>query len=217
MSIQKQKEFIEYSVPDPPRIKKVIKYLNKNAIIKDNMRVLEIGYSRGGFIDNLEQNENIEKYAIDLFLRETSRGINFIKHDCNNGLPDFNFKFDIIFAGEVIEHIIDDEKFVENIYKLLNENGLFVLTTPNLFYLLNRFTFIFGKMPYFAYAPYHYHIYDIETISKIILKSGFRIKKTHSSHILYSTRRHKYSGKIFELLGDYFPSLGAHIILYAEK
>jgi ABC-2 type transport system ATP-binding protein len=37
-----------------------------------------------------------------------------------------------------------------------------------------------------------------------------------SSHILFSTRRNKF-GKIFEIFGNFFPSLGAHLMIFARK
>ena len=45
-------------------------------------------------------------------------------------------KFDVIINSENIEHIIDDNKLINDISNLLNKNGLLYLTTPNLFYSL---------------------------------------------------------------------------------
>lgn len=220
MSIEKQEIFTDFLVPDFPRIDKVKKFiLEKNYIsIKANINILELGYSKGGLLDNLKEYDNLNKFALDLFNKKTPEEITYYKHDINKGLPDFNStKFDIIFAGEVIEHIIDDEKFLKDIYNILNNKGLLILTTPNLFFLLNRFLLFFGKMPYFAYEIYHYHFYSVETLSKIVLQSGFKINLVQSSHLLFSRRRNKLFGRIFEYLGDLFPTFGAHIILYAEK
>ena len=45
-------------------------------------------------------------------------------------------KFDVIINSENIEHIIDDQKLINDISYLLNKNGLLYLTTPNLFFSL---------------------------------------------------------------------------------
>lgn len=50
----------------------------------------------------------------------------------------------------------------------------------------------------------------------LIQQQGFEILKIISSHILFSTRRNKF-GRIFEILGNIFPSLGAHLIICAKK
>ena len=44
---------------------------------------------------------------------------------------DFNKKFDVIVAGDVIEHINNQGLFLENIKKHLKNDGYFILTTPN--------------------------------------------------------------------------------------
>jgi len=46
----------------------------------------------------------------------------------------FNTKFDAIVNCENIEHIINAEKLINDISKLLNNGGLLFLTTPNILY-----------------------------------------------------------------------------------
>ena len=40
-------------------------------------------------------------------------------------------RFDVVTAVEVLEHVREDEKFVENVYKKLRDDGVFIMTTPN--------------------------------------------------------------------------------------
>ena len=100
---------------------------------------------------------------------------------------------------------------------ILKEGGALVLTTPNIFFLPSRILFPFGIKPFFAWAEYHYHIYDIKTLSNLVKRSGFEIENIKSSHILISSRKFKIIGKFFEMLGNWFPKFGAHIILFAKK
>lgn len=46
-----------------------------------------------------------------------------------NDLPDASF--DIVTAIEVIEHVQDDYKFVQEAFRVLKPGGMFYLTTPN--------------------------------------------------------------------------------------
>ncbi len=222
MEIQdtKQKKFGNYVVPDQGRIQKVKKWLiDKKYLSQDStLNILEIGYSNGGFLDNLSEYSEIKKYALDINHKDTEKDIHFFQYDCNRGLPDFKgVTFDIVFAGEVIEHIFDDEQFLKNIHAVLNQGGMLVLTTPNLFFLPSRILFPFGVKPIFAWAEYHYHIYDIKTLSNLVKLSGYEIEKIKSTHLLISSRKFKIPGRFFEMLGNWFPKLGAHIILFAKK
>ena len=40
-------------------------------------------------------------------------------------------KFDFIFAGEIVEHVIDVDVFLKAVDSVLGENGHVCLTTPN--------------------------------------------------------------------------------------
>jgi SAM-dependent methyltransferase len=47
-------------------------------------------------------------------------------HSC---LP--NSEFDLVVAVEVLEHVDEDQRFVENVHRVLKPGGAFVMTTPN--------------------------------------------------------------------------------------
>jgi len=46
-------------------------------------------------------------------------------------LPELNQKFDVIVCFEVIEHLVDYDKFLEGVYNVLLEGGILVISTPN--------------------------------------------------------------------------------------
>ena len=211
---QKQQIFENFEVPDPIRIKKVIKLIRKYLGEIKGLNILECGITNGGVADLLNK-EGANCFGVDINPREIT-GVKIIQVDLNEGFPEFNIKFDVIFAGEVIEHLFDDTKFIHECREALKLNGLLIITVPNLLFSANRLLMLFGKMPLFAHAPYHYHIYNKKTIENLIKQEGFEILKVISSHLLFSTRRNKL-GKIFEILGDIFPSMGAHLIVCARK
>jgi SAM-dependent methyltransferase len=220
MADVQQERFVEFGVPDPGRILKVRAWLAANGFLdtgRGPVSVLEIGYARGGLLDYLEGGD-YTKIAVDLHDREVPTGVTFIRHDCNE---DFDFaeeaSLDVVFAGEVIEHIFDDWRFLRQIYRVLRPGGVIALTTPNLFFLANRLVMPFGRMPYFAYAPFHYHLYSRPTLVELVRECGFEVRRVTSSHVLVSTRRNRAVGAICERLGDLLPSFGAHLILFATK
>jgi 2-polyprenyl-3-methyl-5-hydroxy-6-metoxy-1,4-benzoquinol methylase len=214
-SDQKQQIFENFEVPDPIRIKKVIKLIQEYFNDKiEGLNILECGIAKGGVADLLRK-EGANCFGVDINPRRME-GIVVKQADLNNGIPDFGFKFDVVFAGEVMEHLSDDVKFIKDCNNLLKPNGLLIITVPNLLFSANRLLMLFGEMPLFAHAPYHYHIYNKKTVENLIKENGFEILKTISSHLLFSTRRNKL-GKIFEILGDFLPSFGAHLIICARR
>ncbi len=211
---KQQQVFSNFEVPDPVRIKKVIKLIDQNSSQIQGLDILECGMSNGGAVDLLKD-KGANCYGVDFHPRKIE-SVNIKQADLNEGIPDFGLKFDVIFAGEVIEHLFDDGKFIAECRKALKPKGLLVITVPNLVFSANRIKMLFGQMPMFAYLPSHYHIYNKKAIEDLIRKKGFEIIKTVSSHVLFSTRRN-ILGKIFEIFGDLFPSIGAHLIVSARK
>lgn len=197
-------------VPDFPRIEKVVNVLRRYPPGK----LLDIGYSKGSFSDYLAE-VGWNCTALDLNEHQHPK-VMTISCDLNEGLPVESEKFDVITAGEVIEHMINEGAFLEECRRVLKKGGILVLTTPNLAFILNRFLVLLGKTPMFVYAPYHYHFHTKKTLVSLLEDRGFGVQKVLSSHILYSRRRHA-SGKVFEFLGDLLPTFGAHLIIFARK
>ena len=59
----------------------------------------------------------------------------------------FDADADVIFAGELIEHLWNPDGLIESAAKSLPEGGWFVITTPNLACLINRIFLLFGWTP----------------------------------------------------------------------
>lgn len=211
---QHQFDAEEFAVPDPPRIHKVARLVRSYYGSIEGLRVLECGVAHGGLADLLSKT-GARCYGIDIYPRHIL-GVSCIQADLNAGLPFFRGLFDVVFAGELIEHLYDDAEFLRQVRDVLKPNGLFIVTTPNLVFLLNRLRMLIGQMPMFVHRPYHYHIYNKSSLIQMFTDSGFAIYKVALSHVLFSSRRARV-GRVFEWLGDAFPTLGAHLIVVAVK
>jgi 2-polyprenyl-3-methyl-5-hydroxy-6-metoxy-1,4-benzoquinol methylase len=56
--------------------------------------------------------------------------------------------FDLIFANDVLEHLTDPEAFFSFVYQKLNQNGIFVLSVPNIRQLRTFYhVFLRGTFP----------------------------------------------------------------------
>jgi len=79
----------------------------------------------------------------------------------------FHKQFDVIVAGDLIEHVNNQGLFLQNVHRHLKENGVFVLTTPNSKWLTG-----FLK-PNVTHNLWH----DEYTLRRVLTVNGFRIDK----------------------------------------
>jgi SAM-dependent methyltransferase len=58
--------------------------------------------------------------------------------------------FDVVFCGEVIEHVFNPDALLEDLHGLMGPDSLLVLSTPNLAYWVNRLLLLAGVSPLFV-------------------------------------------------------------------
>ena len=183
----------EEEVADFPRIEKVLRML------KDDPpgRLLDVGYAKGSFADQFVT-RGWDCTGLDINPRNHER-IKTIQCDVNQGFPVGGASFDVVTAGEIIEHMLNEDAFLQECRRVLRPGGRLIVTTPNLAFLANRFLVPLGRMPKFVYEPYHYHCHTKDTLIKQLEDNGFVVDQVTASHVLYSRRYHA-TGGFFERL-----------------
>jgi len=116
---------------------------------RKNAKVLDIGFFRGDL--TVQRFQNITKpelYGVDIDSKAIESGkkykIKTTKHDLEKGFPFKSNFFDIIAANQIIEHLVDVDLFVSEIFRVLKPNGYLVLSTENLSSWHNIFALMLG-------------------------------------------------------------------------
>ena len=221
--IQTYSKFSEYEndvyEKDYPRIKKVLKTI----LSLEKGKILEIGCLSGKIISILKTN-GWKAYGIDIIDKPDvfDKDIMFIKHNVENGIPfDDNF-FDVVYAGEVIEHLYDTDEFIKEVNRILKNNGYFIVTTPNISSFINRCLLLAGKLP--RYVEYkkggagHIHFYTMKILEDQLYDNGFNIEKKIGNFFSFPdiTKGKKIRKSILSFLGDYFPTFSENLIIVAK-
>jgi methionine biosynthesis protein MetW len=55
--------------------------------------------------------------------------------------------FDVVVAGELLEHLRDPRRVVDDVRRVLRQGGTFVASVPNAYRLKNRVRFLLGRDP----------------------------------------------------------------------
>lgn len=106
-------------------------------------------------------------------------------------------KYDLIFAGEIIEHVYNPDGLLASCLLALKPRGYFVITTPNLSCIYNRIFLLFGwtpghyspsiryltgnpflankKFTKFGYIGDHKSVFTWRGLDELLRKYGFQI------------------------------------------
>jgi SAM-dependent methyltransferase len=183
-------------------------------------KILDIGCANGAFSSHLIE-LGWDVWGVDAsedaLLEAKNKGIKTMSADVSTSLPFENQSFDFLFAGEIIEHQIDDRHFLAECYRVLKPKGILILTTPNLVSLQNRFFMLFGKTSAPAVAEQHYKVYTLDSLAERIQSAGFKIRIVQSSHIVISRTRNNILGIAGEFLGKIFPRFGEQFVILCSR
>ncbi len=186
------------------RFKKMSKLIKSVLKPKDN--VLDIGCNR-----------HTSKYATHgVDIRKTKTSLIFTRFDLEKGLPYEDSFFDIIIAGEIIEHLKNEKLFLNEVTRCLKKKGYLILSTPNVMSLQKRILFILGILSWDLNCEQHIRFNSFKSISEKLENRGFKIERKITNNIPYPLKLKLFRNLAIRL-GDYFYSLGNQIIFISRK
>lgn len=129
---------------------------------------------------------------------------------------------DLVFAGEVIEHLVDTDGFLREVRRCLKPGGHLLLTTPNLASLENRLRLALGFYPmwmnYSLEGACHIRAYNPRVLKKQLRAHGFSIVKFTGNWVPFIPQRYLDDIKmpILSITGTLFPNLAMDMIVLAR-
>lgn len=162
--IRSKEEYLIY-------IRDLFAYDYAKELIPENSNVLELGTGEGYGPKRLSDSKKVKKY-IGLDVDESSikkakekyfdEKLSFEVYD-GYKIPYEDKFFNMVVSFQVIEHVEDDMEFVKEIYRVLKEGGVFVVTTPNREIRLKP-----GQKPW---NRFHLREYNSDDLREVLLSS----------------------------------------------
>jgi len=123
-------------------------------VLTAKVRMLDVGCGNGLFLDRIRgrvadaqlSGVDYSKYQIE---RPAHASLRLKQADLTRGIPFDDGSFDVVYAAEIIEHLVDPDLLLSEIRRVLRPGGALVLTTPNLCAWYNRALFVLGVQPLF--------------------------------------------------------------------
>jgi SAM-dependent methyltransferase len=112
-------------------------------------RVLDVGCRAGALTRAYLEGNSVVGVDVDReALGEAAKlGIETVWADAQQRLPFGDETFDVVVAGEVLEHLAAPRALVDESFRVLRPGGTFVGSVPNAFRLKNRLGFLLGRSP----------------------------------------------------------------------
>ncbi|MFA5993697.1 MAG: class I SAM-dependent methyltransferase [Parcubacteria group bacterium] len=181
--------------------------------IGENKKILDVGCYNGVYAKVFLDNKN-DVYGIDASsdaVAEASKhGIKAIVANLEERFPFDDETFDVVHAGEVIEHLYDTDIFVSECNRVLKRNGTFIVTTPNTLSLARRILYLFGNGKFFeasnTFSAEERSVGHIRFFTKKLLKNfieanGFKMNKFTSDYVNLPLFRSNFLAKIVPTFG----------------
>lgn len=199
-----------------PRFPIILPWIGTNRDVLDlgclDGMIAELFLKQGNRVSGIEASSPAVEKA-------RGRGIHAVCSDLNAPFPFDNASFDVVFAGEVIEHVGDVDHFTTEILRVLRPGGSLIVTTPNLASFGRRMMLLCNRNPYIENSPSdptavgHVRYFIRSTLAAYLKRHGFEIYQSTSDIIYFTASRFLRSA----LLARWFPSLGKSVIMEARK
>ena len=191
-------------IPDAPWRNAATSALCDKFSGQSNVQLLELGCGDGFVLETL-QNTGVFSVRGTTFRTEDDdyirkrpypNGIS-VDHgiDLNEPLPYQSESYDAVVSTEVIEHVESHRRFVSEAARVLKPGGVLVLTTPNLYRVLSRFTFLLtgthkikhrlltSSVPLESMEEFHHRCVNLPHLHWLLWVNGMRIVETRPTEV----------------------------------
>ncbi len=150
--------------------------------IPEGSTVLDIGCSSGVFGERLIKEKNCIVDGIEINsedIKEARKKLRNV-YKFNIELDELSIKerYDIVFMGDVIEHLAKPVEALKRVKKLLKPTGSLVFSIPNITHMSVRLMLLKGSIEYGRTGlldETHLHFYNQEEVYRVLNAAGFKI------------------------------------------
>ncbi|MBF0457120.1 MAG: class I SAM-dependent methyltransferase [Nitrospirae bacterium] len=214
----------------------VLNFINN----KPSLNILDIGTGNGEFIYRLS-NQCPQHHFFGCDISEDIIQQNIIEkttvkwsvENINTRTSYSNDYFDIVIAGEVIEHMYDTDSFILEIKRILKIKGLLFISTPNLSSWIDRLTLLLGWQPLSTEVSNVHRAFGREGFYKMLRVSGdsqsaghlrcfsrgalYSFLKYYKFNVIKDIPCHLHNFLINRIITRVFPRLSQQMLLIAVR
>ncbi len=133
--------------------------------------VLDLGCRSGAFTRHFADGNDVTGVDVDRTALAVAAelGINPVLADVEQSLPFADESFDVVVAGELLEHVRHPDAVIAESFRVLRGGGALVGSVPNAYRVRSRLLFAAGRPP--EDDPTHLHMYRGADVERLL--AGF--------------------------------------------
>lgn len=207
-----------YALRREELINRFTNHLEKIEKFKPGGKILDIGCGMGYFLEAAKKSKNVkwEIYGLELNKSLRNRANKQVKRQIIAGkmssLPFKDRIFDCVTCFDVLEHDVNLETNLEEIYRVLKNDGVLVVQAPN---YISAMAYICGSSWDWWWPPDHVLHLSYNFLRKTLIKKKFKILSSftyENSHDFISNikglfRKNYYYKLLFYLLKPLFMTI----------
>lgn len=149
------------------------------------------------------------------------RGVKCLQAEIGDLVKSHRQKFDVVIAGDIIEHVFDTDQFLIDISQVLKKNGVLLLTTANLASFGRRIMLLLGLNPFIEFSSRlpskefnvgHIRYYTVDNMKMQLEDLKFKNYQIYGDRINFTKDL-----AIPYAISKYLPTWSRNIFVYAEK
>jgi SAM-dependent methyltransferase len=179
----------------------------------EGRRVLDVGCAAGYLSDILMQ-RGYSVACIDWPGTPHLPTLEFSGADLDDGLGPVGGSFEYIICGDVIEHLRDPLRLLEECRHRLAPGGLLVASLPNSAHWYFRWNVLMGRFPQHERGLFdstHLHFYPWDGWVGLLARAGFRIETVCPSSVPFGLALPGWDGTALVRGMEYFSYLCARV------
>lgn len=178
------KQYLEDNVADEKNFQFLLKWIGKYVDIT-KVKVLDVGCGSGKFVRYL-RNRSIDACGVEpskaLFDRYLFGERFYLNCTVESLSSRIETPWTVIMVLDVLEHVEDPESFIKALRKILAEDGLIFIVTPDVGSIVAK---TFGRYWYF-YHKYHLSYFSKQTFSRLCESHGLKVKSWRPMKVYFS-------------------------------
>jgi len=149
--------------------------------VSANTKILDLGCGNGSLGVWLRKNFNCQVWGTEISdvaaAQAKEKGYQEVaRHSLEETSPPFPDRtFDIVILCAAIEHLFEPEKAMQQACLSLGENGILIVLTPNICWIVNRLLFLFGhwESSLMGGTKGHIRYFNQLQLKRLLSENGF--------------------------------------------